>query len=261
MDGSEISIGVDEISYRKGHKYLTIVRDFDLNAVIWIGINRRKETLDEFFRLIGKEKYRKISIVTTDMHDPYIASIKEYCPKADIVFDKFHVIMKINEALDKIRKKEFANADENQKKTMKKRRFVILKRGKNLNERQQEHLHTLMADNDPLFQAYLLKEQASHIFDELDPTVAWDRLNGWARNVVFTNLEPLNKVVKTMKRYAYGIYNYFKHQLTNAQSEGFNPKINVIRRKAYGFSDLDYFMLKIHQACGVMKLDDIQIGR
>ena len=248
-------IGVDEIAYRKGHNYLTVVRDFDLNAVIWIGLNRRKETLDEFFRLIRKEKCREISIVVTDMHDPYIASIKEYCSQADLVFDKFHVIKKINEALDEIRKKEFADADENEKKNMKKKRFVILKRRKKLNERQEEDLYTLVANNDTLFQAYLLKEQVSDIFDELSLEDAWGRMNIWARNVMHSNLEPFEKVIKTMKRYSYGIYNYFKHQLTNAQSEGFNTKINIIRRKAYGFWDLEYFMLKIHQACGVMKLD------
>jgi transposase len=97
-------IGVDEIAYRKGHNYLTVVRDFDLNAVIWIGLNRRKETLDQFFGLLGKTKCKKISVVVTDMHDPYIASVREHCPRADIVFDKFHIIKKINEALDEIRK-------------------------------------------------------------------------------------------------------------------------------------------------------------
>jgi transposase len=254
-------IGVDEIAYRKGHNYLTVVRDLDLDAVIWVGFNRRKETLDEFFHLLGKEKRREISVVVTDMHKPYLASIRENCRQADVVIDKFHVIKMINEAIDEIRKREFAKADYDLRKKMKKMRFIILRRLRRLNDRQRENLYEMMALNDNLFQAYLLKEHISDIFDELSPADALERMKGWARNVNQSGLQPFIKVLGTIRRHIRGIYNYFKHQVTNAQSEGFNTKINIIRRKAYGFWDLEYFMLKIHQACGVMKLDGIQNGR
>jgi transposase len=254
-------IGVDEIAYRKGHNYLTVVRDLDLEAVIWVGFNRRKETLDEFFHLLGKEKRREISVVVTDMHKPYLASINENCPQADVVIDKFHIIKMINEALDEIRKKAFAKADESIRKKMKRMRFVILRRLRRLNDKQRENLYEMMSYNDELFQAYLLKEHVSDIFDELDPVEALERLNGWAINVMHSGLKPFIEALGTIKRHVRGIVNYFKHQVTNAQSEGFNTKINIIRRKAYGFWDLEYFMLKIHQACGVMKLEGIQNGR
>jgi len=84
-------LGIDEIAYEKGHKYMTVVRDLDLNRVIWIGLKRKKETLDSFFISLGKKKQRLITVVVLDMWDPYIASIKEYCPNADMVFDKFHI--------------------------------------------------------------------------------------------------------------------------------------------------------------------------
>lgn len=246
---SPTRISVDEIAYHKGHKYLTIVRDLDLGKVIWIGIGRKKETLDIFFKELGKEKCRKIKVVVLDMWDPYIASVKEHT-KAEIVFDKFHIARKVTEALDKIRKQEFARADTETRKKFKKKRFIILKRGKNLDEKKRETLQDLMEDNEKLYQAYLLKEQALDIFDEKDEKTALKRLNKWFENVKEAGLQQFETVVETIKSYFYGVVNYFKHRLTNAASEAFNNKINVIKRRAYGFHDLEYFKLKILQSCG-----------
>jgi transposase len=255
QDITPTRLGVDEVAYEKGHKYLTVVRDLDLNKVIWIGIGRRKETLDDFFTLLGKKKQRLITVVILDMWDPYIASIKEHCSSADIVFDKFHFIKKVNEAVDSIRKQEFAKAKKEERIQMKRKRFIILKRGKNLTEDQQEKLRDIMKNNEELYKAYLLKEQISDIFDEDSYPAAMQRIERWKENVNASELPKFKTVLKTFKRYGYGIKNYFIHQLTNAGSEGFNTKINIIRRKAYGFWDLDYFMLKIFQTCGVMNID------
>lgn len=248
-------IGVDEVAYEKGHKYLTVVRDLDLNCVIWVGKKRKKDTLDQFFEEIGELKSSRIELAVLDMWDPFIASIKEHCPKVKCVFDKFHVIKKVNEALDEIRKKEFADAPAKEKSNMKRKRFIILKRNKNLKEEQKEKLNELMKNNDTLFKSYLLKEQISDIFDEKDHEEALRRLSEWIKNVHESGFEPFKKVVRTIQNYSYGIHNYFRYKVTNAGSEGFNTKINVVRRKAYGFWDLDYFILKIFQACGVMKFD------
>lgn len=248
-------LGVDEVAYEKGHKYLTVVRDLDLKCVIWIGLNRRKDTLDAFFNLLGKEKQRLISVVVLDMWDPYIASIKEYCPTTDMVFDKFHILKKMNEAVDTVRKQEFAQARKEEQVQMKRKRFIMLKRGKNLTAEQQELLQQLMENNEQLYKAYLLKEQISDIFDEESYTSAIQRLQKWIENVNESGISPFKTVLNTFRRYSYGIHNYFIYHLTNAGSEGFNTKINIIRRKAYGFWDLEYFMLKIFQSCGVMKMD------
>ncbi len=244
-----------EVAYEKGHKYLTVVRDLDINRVIWIGKNRKKETLDSFFNDLGIEKQRLITVVVLDMWDPYIASIKEHCPNTDIVFDKFHIIKKINEAVDTVRKTEFAKANAEDRIQMKRKRFIILKRKKNLTEKQHEKLQELMENNVQLYKAYLLKEQISDIFDEEVYDTAMKRLYHGIQNVERSEIQPFKKVLKTMRQYSYGINNYFNYHITNAGSEGFNTKINIIRRKAYGFWDLDYFMLKIFQSCGVMKLD------
>ena len=131
---------------------------------------------------------------------------------------------------------------------------MILKREKNLNEKQKENLKELMDRNEILYSAYLLKEQISDILDEDNVTTALDILSHWTKNVYDSGINSMIKINKTIKKYYYGVMNYFRYKFTNAQSEGFNNKINIVKRKAYGYWDLEYFILKIFQACGVMKL-------
>jgi transposase len=173
----------------------------------------------------------------------HLASVHENTHAA-IVFDLFHVARKITETVDKVRRQEFANADVATRKKYKKKRFLILKRGKRLDDESRESLTTLMTENERLYQAYLLKEQALDIFDERDEATALNRLDKWFENVKEAGISQFDAVVTTIKSYLYGIVNYFKYRLINAASEAFNNKIHIIKRRAYGFYDLDYFKLK-----------------
>ena len=243
-------IGVDEIAYMKGHHYLTIVRDITARRVIWIGFKRKTETLDEFFKELGPEKSKRIEVCCMDMWDPYIASVKK-STRADIVFDKFHIIKKVNEALDKVRKSVFAQSGESTRKEMKHKRFLILHRRKNLIEEEDiESLEQLLESNKPLYTAYILKEEIADIFDDVDESREMIRLEQWFKNVSDSGIKEFLPVVSMIQSYLYGVLNYFKHRLTNAGSEGFNNKINVIKRAAFGFRDIEYFKLKIFQRCG-----------
>ena len=243
-------IGVDEIAYKKGHNYLTVVRDITARKVIWIGFKRKTETLDAFFQELGPEKSMKIQVCCMDMWDPYVASVKKNT-NADIVFDKFHVIKKINEVLDKIRRRVFAQADKETRKLMKHKRFLVLHRRKNLtDEKDIESLEQLLNSNEPLYKAYVLKEEIADIYDDVNAESEIVRLEQWFQNVIDSGCEEFLPVVSMIQSYLYGIHNYFKHKLTNAGSEGFNNKINVIKRAAYGFRDIEYFKLKILQQCG-----------
>ena len=245
-------IGVDEVAYAKGQKYLTIVRDIDLGLVIWIGLGRKKETLDLFFAELGFIKSAQITVVTMDMWDPYIASVNEHCPGADIVFDKFHIVKIVSEALDKVRKMLFENATDEERKSMKRKRWLILRRNDRLDDEQKQQLKTLMKKNKPLYKAYLLKEHLSNILDGFDLATAVNRLEGWFKNIDSSKLEPFQKCAETIRNHLYGVLNYFRHLVTNAGSEGLNNKINLIKRRAYGYTDIDYFKMKIFQACGVI---------
>jgi len=190
----------------------------------------------------------QITVAVIDMWDPYIKSIRENTI-AEIVFDKFHVAKKINEVVDKIRKKEFAKADEQERKLMKHKRFLILSRQEKLDEEDKESLKNLMKQNTVLYAAYLLKEQGLDIFSEEDQQTAVERLERWIENVANAQIKEFEETIKVITRYFYGIVNYFKYNLTNAASEGYNTKISVIKRRAYGFRDLEYFKLKILQSC------------
>ena len=127
---------------------------------------------------------------------------------------------------------------------------MILSRNKNLDDDRKETLDQLMKQNKTLYSAYLLKEQLFDIFDEDDSDYALKRLKRWMKNVMQTSFEKMKDCVKMIEKYFYGVQSYFKNKITNAASEGFNNKINVIKRRAYGFRDLEYFMLKILQSCG-----------
>jgi len=194
-----------------------------------------------------------ITAVVVDMWDPYIASVKQHCPSAEIVFDKFHVVKHVNKALDEVRKQEFAKASPEQQLEMKRKRFLILRRHSKLSDEQEEKLDKLMKENETLYMAYLLKEQIADIMDEKQASTAVVRLEEWLENVDESGISKFKKCAQTIRYYIYGIINYFKHQITNAGSEGLNNKINLVKRRAYGYADLDYFMLKIFQACGTMK--------
>lgn len=243
-------LAIDEIAIMKGHKYFTLIRDYDTGVTIKIILGRGYDEVSKGLASLGKEKLAKIVYVSLDMWDPYIKAIKEYCPNAELVFDKFHVVKKVNESLDKVRKNEFANASKEERIEMKHKRWIILKREKNLKKEEKETLNQLMKNNDRLYKAYLLKEQIISIFSEENQSFEkiQERIQQWFENILNNEMEEFEGVMKTMQNYMYGILNYFRYGMTNAIAEGFNTKINIIKRRAFGLRDIEYFALKIFQS-------------
>jgi len=245
-----INIGVDEVAYQKGHKYLTVVRDLDLKAVIWVGIGRKTETMDDFYTELGQEKSKLIETVCMDMWDPYISSTKAHTTSR-IIYDKFHLVKKVNEAMDAVRKRIFRESEPEIKLKMKRKRFLFLSKRSNLPEEKIESLDELLHQNKELINAYMMKEHFFDIFEtDNRHNMPLLRLIQWMDNVVESGIKEFQPLVQTIKRHFDGIMNYFDFGYTNAASEGFNNKINVIKRAAFGFRDLDYFILKIRQCCG-----------
>lgn len=243
-------IALDEIAIMKGHKYFTVIRDYDTGVAIKILFGRGyQETYDALLSL-GKDTLSQIKFASLDMWDPYIKAISELCPDAKLVFDKFHVVKKVNAAVDKVRKTEFAKASDEERINMKHKRWIILKRESNLNLECREELDALLKNNDKLYKAYLLKEQILSIFEDKVSNFETIqlRIKCWFENIYSNGLEEFNEVINTMQHYLEGILNYFRYGMTNAIAEGFNTKINVIKRRAFGFKDLEYFMLKIYQS-------------
>src|SRR6056297_3018906 len=148
-------IAIDEISVGKYHKYMTVVLDFITGRVIWCGKDRKAETLDEFFKDMPQKDLLNIKAVTMDMWDPYIKSIKKWCPHAVIVFDKFHIIAKFNKVIDQVRRSEQNRKDLNnqEKRTLKHSRWILLKNWGNLREKEKPRLEKLLAINENLYLA------------------------------------------------------------------------------------------------------------
>ena len=246
-DGLE-RIAIDEIAVKKGHRYMTVVLDYDTSRVVWMGKGRQIATLDVFFGEMPENVRSRIQAVALDMHEPYIQAVKKWCPYADIVFDRFHVVKAFNKVIDDIRNEEFRKSDAAGRETLKGSKYLFLKNWGNLKRRQRGHLHEILALNERLNTVYWLKDLLKHIWDY--------RLRGWAEGaldewclVAQQDGHPvLLRFARTLERYSYGIMNHCKHQIHTSKLEGVNNKIKVLKRVAYGFRDLEYFALKVKQA-------------
>ena len=186
-------LAVDEIAYRKGHNYLTVVLDYDSGEVVWTGEGRGEETLSAFFKLIGPRVCRQIVAVSLDMAAPYAKAISMHCPKARHVFDRFHVAKHLNEAVNDTRKLVLARAGKRQRELLKGKRFVLLRRYDKLSEEQAAGLDELLELNVDIAMAYVLKEQFDLFWSCGNAGGAARFLNRWARDAKATEIPPVVK--------------------------------------------------------------------
>jgi transposase len=240
-------LAVDEIAYRKGHNYLTVVLDYDSGEVVWTGKGRGEDTLGAFFKLIGPKICKQIVAVSLDMAAPYCKAVSEHCPNARHVFDHFHVVKHLNEAVNDTRKLVMVRAGQRQRKVVKGKRFVLLRRYDKLTEEQVAELDELLELNVDIAMAYILKEQFDLFWSCGNAGGAARFLDRWVREAKATDIPPVVKVAIMIERHRRGLLAYHMHRMTNGPLEGLNTKINVLRRSRYGFRDLEYFGLKIRQ--------------
>lgn len=252
-----INISVDEVSYRKYHRYLTNVIDVDERLVIWNDKGRKAEVLDRYYAGIGEEGSQRIESVALDGAKHYISSTSRYAVNALIVYDRFHIVQKLNWAVDMVRKEELrkARADENNELVELincRQRFILLKNKNKLTPRQANYLQKLCEINQPIYQAMLLKESFLQIYSysEIEEVKAY--LRDWIKEALSSSLEVFKILAKSFSEKMQYIINWFKKKISSAISEGFNNKIKRLKRMAYGYKDIEYFRLKIHQHCGLL---------
>jgi transposase len=239
--GSPIrAIGVDEIQYAKGHKYLTLVYQIeqDCTRLLWIGKDRTIESFEQFFGLIGKPLSEGIEFVCSDMWKPYLRVIRERCPNALNILDRFHIVAKMNDALDDVRAAEARRlAQDGYEPVLHKARWCVLKRKANLTRTQRFRLRDLLRYNLQTVRAYLLKEDFQQFWDYTSPTWAAKFLDDWCQQAMRSRIEPMKKVARTLRGHRELILNYFraKKQLSSGVVEGLNNKAKVTMRKSYGF--------------------------
>lgn len=241
-------IGIDEFSLRKGHTYRLVVSDLERKRPIWFGgEDRSEESLDRFYQWLGSKKSQKIKLAVMDMWKAFRNSTANNAPQAGILFDKFHVMRHLNEALDKVRKREYARLTGRSREYIKGQKYMLLSRWEHLNSDGRESLKKLLKANKRLHTAYLLKESFGQLWGYKREGWARRFFENWRYALKWQRLKPYEEFAKMIDRHWDGIAAFC--QLENKVSlgfvEGLNNKIRVIQRRAYGLRDEEYLRLKV----------------
>lgn len=239
-------IAIDEIAVRKGHRYLTVVLDLTSGRVVFVGQGKAGEALEPFWRRLRRAG-AQIEAVAMDLSPAYISAVESQLPTARIVFDHFHVVKLMNQALSDLRKSVQRVAVGLQKQVIKGLRWVLLKNPEHLDEehRERERLEEALRLNAPLAAGYYLKEDLRQLWDQPDKSTAHRLLQDWIGRAVATGARPLRKFARTLGRHAAGILAWYDFPISSGPLEGINNKIKTMKRQAYGFRDMEFFKLKI----------------
>jgi len=240
-------LAVDEIAIKKGHQYMTVVIDYVTGRVVWMGKDRRKETLDAFFAGMTDEQKAGIEAVAMDMWRPFIESVKAAVPDAKIVFDLYHVVASFNRVIDKVRLSERRKASKEHKDVYRGAKFLLLKR-RIRRKKHREHLKTLLGLNETLLKMVLLRDQLPNIWKYRYRRCAAKALDDWCGQALTLGHPAVTGFVAMLQRHRDGILNHCQHPIHTSKLEGINNKIKVIKRDAYGYLDERYFTLKVKQA-------------
>ena len=241
-------IGVDEVARAKGHDYMTVIYDMDEGHLIGVETGRTAEVLMAFLAQIPKDVASRIEAVAMDMGRAYQKAVRECLPHADIVFDRFHVMQNFSKALGNQRRIEFKKANKDGKDLLKGTHYLVLKNASTLNEEQAQKLQDLLSENANLNTLYLMKEQLQQLWT-LDSVVEMQSaLGAWCELADESGLLYLKKFAKSLRSHRVGICNFAKHKLTSARIEAGNISIGMIRKRARGIRDTEYFKLKIRQS-------------
>jgi len=241
-------IGIDEISIRKGHSYRIVVSDLERRRPIWFGGEDRSEaSMDQFYRFLGKKKAKRIRLAVMDMWKAFRNSTHQHAPQAAILFDKFHVMKHLGEALDKIRKAEYARLTGKQRGFIKGQKYTLLSHPQNLTGTARKNLKLLLAANKRLNTAYLLKESFGQLWDYNRETWARKFFDNWRASLKWQRLKPYEKFAAMIERHWDGLAAYCKpeNKVSLGFVEGLNNKIRVMQRRAYGLRDEEYLRLKV----------------
>ena len=241
------NIGIDEFAIRKGHVYRTIVVDLDTGRIIYVGEGKGADALSKFWQKVRKAGIT-IKHVATDLSTAFIASVMENVPDAVHVFDHFHVTKLMNDALDDIRRKVYAEeTDVNKRKVIKGNRYLLLMNGKDVFDGEyRNRLENALAMNEPLSKAYYLKEDLRAIWTQPTKAHALEKLTEWCRQAIDSDVRQLQKMASTIMAYRTGILAWYDCHISTAKVEGINNKIKVMKRSAYGFRDEEYFRLRLY---------------
>jgi transposase len=246
-----IAIGVDEISYRRGQRYLTSVADHSSGSIVWCAPGRNAATLQAFFDLLGERRHT-IRAVSIDMAGGYQQAVRENLPDAEICFDPFHVVRLAQRAVDQVRRDEW-NAHERshtpEGKWIKGTRWSLLKAPEKQSIEQLALLHQVQEANKPLYRAFLLKEELRLLYQLEDPSLAPQHLDAWLTWASRSRLEPFVKLARTIRRHRAGILAAIRLGLNNGRLEGLNSRIRLISHRSFGFHSATPLIALVYLCC------------
>lgn len=251
LDGITV-LGVDEISVGQGHKYWHMISSLEGPngpELLYVGDGRKEEDLEPFWKWFGQERIKEITHGVMDMAKGFINSFRKHCPSIKIIYDKFHVVKHLLDALNEVRKTELKKAGEKMKGLLCGKKFILLSRERNLKGKAKQALKDLLRFNQRLFKAHLLKESFGQLWSYTYKGAAKKFWEGWKEQLKWSRLEPYKKFAQMVDRHLDGILTYCDKKVPLGYIEGTNLKAKNIIRRAYGYRDKEYMKLKIIQGC------------
>ena len=250
-------IGIDELSYRRHHEYVTVVVDHLRSRIVWARAGKNAATATAFFDDLGPDRTAKIEAVTIDMSKAYIAAVTDAAPDAELVFDRFHVQRLAHNAVDEVRRDEVRDLEPVGRKQLKGLRWLLHKNPWNLTGLERDKLTALPRANRRLFRAYLLKEALAGILDCRQVHVARRKLGEWIRWARRSQLAPFKRVAATIRDHLPGILAYIRLRISNGRTEALNGKARTITRRAYGLHSASSLIALLRLCCSGIQLHPV----
>jgi len=253
--GGVEALGVDEIQWQRGHKYLTLVYQIDSGCkrLLWIGQERTEKTLEQFFDLLGDEIRPTLRYICSDMWQPYLKVIAQRVSEAIQILDRYHIMAKMNKAIDEIRAAEARRLErDGYEPVLKHSRWCLLKRAWNRSKREIVKLRELLQYNLKTVRAYLLKEDFQRFWEYTSPTWARKFLREWCARTMRSQLEPMKKIAKTLREHEALLLNWFEAQgqISAGTVEGLNNKVKLTMRKSFGFRTFEAIEVALYHNLG-----------
>jgi transposase len=251
------AIGVDEIAWQRGHKYLTLVYQIDAGCrrLLWIGQERKAKTLLRFFRWLGKDRTSELRFICSDMWKPYLKVIAKKASHAIHVLDRFHIMASLSKAIDKVRAEEARKLKrEGYEPVLTNTRWLLLKRPENLTAKQEPKLAELLRYNLKTVRSYLLKEEFQFFWSYASPYWAGRFLDKWCTRAMRSKIDHMKKVARQLRRHRPLLLNWFKAkgQYSSGIVEGYNNKAKLTTRKSYGFRTYHAAEIALYHALGAL---------
>jgi len=249
------ALGIDETSWQRGHRYLTVVYQLDaqMRRLLWVGERRTAETLRQFFQFFGEERTRQLRFICSDLWQPYLDVVAQYARQAVHVLDRFHVSLNMNKAIDQVRAEESQELRrQGLQPILTRTRWCLLKRPEHLHPREEIKLAHLLKANLRTVRAYLLKEDLEQVWTWTGVRLAAKYLHRWFHKALRSRIEPVKRVARTLRDHEPLLLNWFRanKQISSGPTEGLNNRLQLTLRKAYGFRTFRAAQVALYHTLG-----------